>query len=172
SLTGIRADARGVSSVELLTLKDVLHQNGHTVLEFTKGLAHSYTRDTVALNANLTLATHGATVQETLGDGDLSQPHQSFTLKRPPLTYVSAPTPRGIASTLEIQVNDLKWKEAPTLYGLGPRSESYELRLADDGTPTINFGEPASRLRTGSQNVRATYRTGIGLAGNVEEGTL
>jgi predicted phage baseplate assembly protein len=58
------------------------------------------------------------------------------------------------------------------LYGLAASDQEYIVRLADDGTPTITFGDPAARLKTGQQNVTATYRTGIGLVGNVGAGTL
>ena len=172
ALSGARADSPGVTATEMLILKDVVHTGGFTVLEFTRGLAHSYRRNTVSINANLVTATHGATVQEVLGGGDASQPNQSFALKRPPLTYVGAAVPGGARSTLEVQVNNLAWTETPTLYGLGPRSQKYTVRLADDGTPTLTFGDPAARLKSGQHNVRATYRTGIGLAGNVDAGSL
>ncbi len=172
ALSGMRADASGVTGNELLVLDDIVHSGGFTVLKFQKGLQHGYLRSSVVINANVTLATHGATVSEILGSGDASQTRQSFALKRPPLTYVSAPTPSGIASTLEVRVNDQLWQEAPTFYGLGVKNEEYVVRLADDGTPALTFGEPAARLKTGQQNVRATYRTGIGLAGNVGAGSL
>ena len=126
----------------------------------------------MAINANVTLATHGATVQEVLGSGDGSQTNQSFHLKRIPLTYVSAPTPSGSASSLQVWVNDLEWEESETFYGLGSADEKYVVRLADDGTPTLTFGDPAARPRTGQQNIRATYRTGIGPSGNVDAGSL
>lgn len=172
SLTGTRSDASGVTESEVLTLRDIEHAGGVTTLMFVTGLQFSYVRSTVTINANVTLGTHGATVQEVLGNGDASQANQSFVLKRPPLTYVSAPTPSGVASALQVRVNDLEWTEAPTLYGLGPSDEKYIVRLADDATPTMTFGDPAERLRTGQQNVKATYRTGIGLAGNVSAGSL
>jgi len=172
ALSGNRADSPGAIANEMLVLKDVIHSGGFTVLEFTTGLAYTYQRDTVSVNANVVTATHGATVQEVLGNGDASQPNQCFTLKRPPLTYVSASTPSGGKSTLQIQVNNLTWTEAPTLYGLGPKNRNYAVRLADDGTPTVTFGDPAARLNSGQQNVRATYRTGIGSAGNVDAGSL
>jgi hypothetical protein len=172
ALSGVRADANGVTANEILTLHDIVHIGGYTLLEFASGLRYSYLRSSLVINANVSLATNGATVHEVLGNGDASQPNQSFSLKRPPLTYVSAPTPSGVASTLEIRVNDLLLQESPTLYGLSARDEKYIVRLADDGTPTVTFGDPAERLRTGQQNVQATYRTGIGLAGNVDAGSL
>ena len=172
SLTGTRSDAAGVAESEILTLRDIVHDGGVTILKFQTGLQFGYRRSSVTINANVTLGTHGATVHEVLGNGDASQANQSFALKRPPLTYVSAPTPSGVAGTLDVRVNELEWTEAPTLFGLGPSDEKYIVRLADDGTPTVTFGEPAERLRSGQQNVKARYRTGIGLAGNVGAGSL
>lgn len=178
ALSGTQSDPPGVAGNEILFVQNVTHTAGFTVLSFTTvpgfntGLKNSYIRSSVVLNANVTLATHGATVQEVLGSGDGSETNQTFTLKRPPLTYVSAPTPSGTQSSLQVRVNGLEWEESPTLYGLTASDQEYIVRLADDGTPTLTFGDPASRLKTGQQNVTATYRTGIGLGGNVAANTL
>jgi hypothetical protein len=172
SLNGMRSDAAGVTVNEIVIVNNIVHAGGFTTLEFATGLQYSYVRSSLTINANVTLATHGATVQEVLGNGDGSQTNQTFTLKRPPLTYVSAPTPNGIANTLQVRVNGLEWQEAPTLYGLDSGDQNYIVCLADDGTPTLTFGDPGSRLKTGQQNVSATYRTGIGLIGNVAAGSL
>jgi predicted phage baseplate assembly protein len=171
-LGGARADAAGTAASEILVVADISHVGGFTSLKFVGGLTYSYLRAGVTISANVALATHGATVHEILGNGDASQPNQSFPLKRPPLTYVSAPTPTGIVSSLDIRVNDLEWTEAPTSFGLDAGDEDYVVRLADDGTPTVTFGDPATRLWTGQQNVRAVYRTGIGVTGNVGAGAI
>ncbi len=172
AFSGTQSDPPGVTSNEIVILESITHVAGFTVLGFTRGLSNSYIRSTVTIQANIALATHGATVQEVLGSGDGSQANQSFQLKRPPLTYVSAPTPNGIESTLQVRINGLEWQESPTLYGLTLDDQDYIVRLADNGTPTVTFGDPASRLKTGQQNVTATYRTGIGLIGNVAAGSL
>lgn len=172
ALSGTQSDPPGVTANEILFLQSITHIAGFTVLGFSTGLKNSYIRSSVTISANVALATHGATVKEVLGSGNASQTNQSFTLKRPPLTYVSAPTPSGTASTLQIRVNGLEWEESPTLYGLTASDQKYIMRLADDGTPTVTFGDPASRLKTGQQNVTATYRTGIGLVGDVAAGSL
>ena len=71
-----------------------------------------------------------------------AQPYQRFTLKQPPLTYVSAPTRRpGARSTLEVRVNDVLWEEVPTLYGAGPRDRVYVTATDDDGDTTVEFGD-------------------------------
>lgn len=178
ALSGTQSDPPGVAGNEILFLTNISHVGGFTVIDFTTvpgiptGLKNNYIRSSVVINANVTLATHGATVQEVLGNGDGSQSNQSFTLKRPPLTYTSAPTPSGIVSSLHVRVNGLEWQESPALYELTVSDQEYIVRLADDGTPTLTFGDPASRLKTGQQNVTATYRTGIGLVGNVAAGSL
>jgi hypothetical protein len=172
ALAGERNDAPGVTAREILPLADILHKGGITSLQFATGSQFGYLRSSLTVSANVTLATHGAAVQEVLGSGDGAQANQRFTLKRPPLTYVSAPTPTGGASTLQIRVNGLLWQEAPTSFGLTAGDKNYVVRLGDDGTPTVTFGDPAARLKTGQQNVTALYRTGIGLAGNVAAGSL
>ena len=48
------------------------------------------------------------------------QPNQRFVLKKPPTTYLSAPTASGVASTLEVRVNGVRWDEVPSLYGAAP----------------------------------------------------
>jgi predicted phage baseplate assembly protein len=106
-------------------------------------------------------------VSEVLGGGDATQPHQRFVLKQKPLTYTPAANPSGGETSLEIWVNDAKWREVPSLFGRGPRERVYVTRLADDGTVSVVFGDGASgaRLPTGQENVRAVYRKGIGLEG-------
>jgi len=172
ALSGTQSDPPGVTANEILLLASITHIAGFTVLGFTTGLQNSYIRSSLTLSANVTLATNGATVKEVLGSGDGSKVNQNFTLKRPPLTYVSAPTPSGLESTLRVRANGLQWQESPTFYGLTASDQKYVVRLADDGTPTVTFGDPAARLKTGQQNVSATYRTGTGLAGNVAAGSL
>lgn len=174
-LTGERSDAPGVIQSEGLTLTELVHTGGFTTLNFEDGLAYGYVRDTVTVSANVALATHGETVyQEVLGSGNGAQPNQRFRLKRPPLTYVSAATPSGGQSTLAVRVNGLLWEEAPSLYGLGPNDQKYIVRNDDDGSATVIFGDgkQGARLPTGRENVVATYRSGIGLAGEVAEDTL
>jgi hypothetical protein len=160
---------------EPVTVKEVAAEDGdHTKLILTLPLDNVYDRATATIYANVAQATHGETKREVMGSGDASQAFQQFVLKQRPLTYVSAPTPSGAASTLEVRVNDILWEEAPSLYGLDGRQQSYITRLADDGQITVQFGDGLSgaRLPSGSDNLAATYRVGIGLAGMVKNGQL
>jgi predicted phage baseplate assembly protein len=168
-ITGERSDLDGVTVNEVATLKAITHDGGFTSLELQDALQFSYKRNTVVINANVAHATHGETVKEALGSGAGGQANQRFALKKPPLTYVSAPTASGVESSLEVRVNGILWEEAERLYGLDARSENYIVRNDDDGKTRVIFGDGqrGARLPSGVENVTAVYRSGIGLAGMV-----
>jgi hypothetical protein len=169
-LTGERTDLEGISASEVVTLKEVLLDHGFTVLVFENDLKYTYTRESVSVNANVAMASHGETVSELLGSGDAGQANQKFVLKQTPLTYVSASTPSGVKSTLQIRVDDILWDEVPSLYGRDADEHIYTTHLDDDGKVTVLFGDGinGARLTSGQNNVRATYRKGIGLGGLVK----
>ncbi|HEX6288350.1 MAG TPA: putative baseplate assembly protein [Herpetosiphonaceae bacterium] len=173
-VSGEQADAPGVLRSEVLVLKEIIHYQGYTTLIFTTGLQWSYLRETLTINANVALSTHGETKKEVLGSGDAAQPLQKFVLKQSPLTYVSAATTTGSASTLEVRVNDIAWDEVAALYGLAPRDRAYITRTDDAAKTTVQFGDGISgaRLPSGTENITATYRVGTGLAGMVKAGQL
>ena len=174
-LTGERDDLTGVTQSEVITIRKVILQNGYTQLTLQTDLTYTYRRDTVTINANVAPANHGETVQEILGSGNASQVHQTFTLRQPPLTYVSSDaSPSGALSTLQVKVNNIRWQEVPTLYGQHPNGHVYQTQHNDNGTTTLKFGDGrvGSRLSTGQENVQARYRKGLGLAGNVKANQL
>lgn len=146
----------------------------HSTITLAEPLAYCYKRDTLKIYGNVARATHGETRFEVLGSGDAAKSLQSFTLKQPPLTYVSAPTPSGIESTLKVRVNDILWHQADNLAGLTPTDRSYIVRTDDGGQSTVIFGngERGARLPTGPENLRATYRNGIGKPGNLKAGQI
>jgi predicted phage baseplate assembly protein len=119
-------------------------------------------------------ATHGQTVTQLLGSGDGTQTYQSFTLSRPPLTYVSAPNASGVQSTLQVYVNNIQWQETDSFAGLGSKDQEFITQTDNSANTTILFGngEQGARLPTGVQNVNTTYRTGIGSPGNVIAGQI
>lgn len=172
ALIGERDDLRGVMAAEIATLADVIHADGRSTLVLQNGLANSYVRNTLQISANVVHATHGETVHEVLGNGDASVPNQRFTLKKPPTTFLSAAG--GLKSTLEVRVAGVLWNERSSLYGAEPDAPVYTTRLADDGSMTVTFGDgvQGARLPTGTLNVSARYRSGIGPDGEVEAGTL
>lgn len=124
----------------------------------------------VKVFGNVMHASRGETVNgEVLGSGDASQSHQTFTLKRNPLTYLAAPTSedeRGVSSTLTVWVDGVKWQEVSSFYGQEKDAEVYIVRQNDDHQTQIIFGDGrrGRRLPSGSGNVVAGYRFGAGAA--------
>ncbi len=166
--------ATGEPVAEVVTIQKVeLTGTGRTRLSLSPPLAESYRRDTVVISGNVVAASHGETVRELLGSGDATRSYQEIELKQKPLTYVAAP-PSGAQTTLEVRVGDVRWYEVPSLLGLGPRDRVYTTRRADDGTVTVQFGDGLTGTRppTGQNNLRATYRKGIGTGAMVDAGRL
>ena len=147
---------------------------GFTRLSLAAALKHCYDRDTARVNANVARASHGETVAEVLGSGDARVANARFALRQSPLTYVSAATPSGRRAAFELRANDMLWTETPSLYARGSDERVYEIRHADDGTSSVRFGDgiEGSRLPSGDHNIRAIYRKGLGLSGNVAAGKL
>jgi hypothetical protein len=138
------------------------------------GLKNTYDRTTIVVQGNVAAGTHGETVEEFAGSGDATRVFQKFTLRQPPLTYVRAENIAGMASTLEVRVDDLLWREAPFFYGRTRDERIYITRLGDEQKTTVTFGDGinAARLSTGQHNVRFKYRKGSGLEGMVRAGQL
>jgi hypothetical protein len=146
----------------------------HTTIQFARALSYKYNTAGIQIYANVAKATHGQTTGEILGDGDGSQPFQRFALHQKPLTYVSAPTAAGAQSTLTVRVNDIEWHEAGDIASLAPSDRKYITQTDDSDQTSVIFGngEHGARVPTGSSNIKATYRTGIGSAGNVAAGQI
>jgi hypothetical protein len=163
-------DEKGQPRAEMTLIREISSQT----LTVDPPLRHTYTIESFSINANVARATHGETVQEVLGNGDASARFQKFSLKQPRLTYVSATTASGVASTLEVRVNDLLWHEAPTLYGKSRKDHAFIARQDDAGQTHLEFGDgiTGARLPSGQMNIRARYRRGIGLEGVLKGGQL
>jgi hypothetical protein len=174
---GASADLPGTRAVEtptLLAIDHVLERGGGTQLTLKPALQTNFVRSTVTINANAAPATHGETVQELAGSGDATLPFQTFKLRQPPLTYTAAQTATGGESTLALWVNDVRWHEVPSLIDSGPKDCVYVVRLDDSQVPIIEGGDgtTGARFPTGPENIRAVYRKGTGLAGEVRAGQL
>jgi predicted phage baseplate assembly protein len=168
AITGARYDLPSEVVSEIRVLEEVRLAQGFTKLTVDPPLKHRYLRATLVINANVAFATHGETVSEILGAGDATQPFQRFKLKQPPLTYIGADNETGSVSTLEVRVNDVLWREVESLYGHRPDERIYTIRNEDDGSSHVLFGdgESGARLPTGTNNIAAVYRRGIGTSGN------
>jgi predicted phage baseplate assembly protein len=178
---------------EVVRVKDVAVAAGATVITMTAALRYEYDAASFALGGNVAPASHGETVaREILGSGDGARLFQTFALKHGPLTFLREPGPRanrwGTRPALEVRVDSVRWEERETLLDSGPSDRHYVVSVdAADGT-SVTFGAGGggaeaeqgagavvaggSRLPTARDNVRATYRKGLGLTGNVDAGTV
>jgi uncharacterized phage protein gp47/JayE len=147
----------------------------HWQISFTPDLARTLTTETAMLLGNICHTTNGQTIAgEVLGDGDASSSFQAFRLQKSPVTFVhQAGAPHGVADTLQIQIAGVIWKEAGEFFGHAG-TERIFVTATDANGMTVQFGDDVtgSRLPSGRANVVATYRQGIGLAGNVGAGAL
>lgn len=151
---------------------------GGTVIEDGDGQAH-FSPDAgskefglldspVKLFGNVVEAVRGETVSdEELGSGNAAEAHQSFTLKKKPLTWVEdASLAEGRRAELTLRVGGLEWKRVDTFFGRKPEEQIYTVSLEPDGGSRINFGDGkrGARVPSGVGNVRADYRYGAGAA--------
>ena len=124
----------------------------------------------VDLYGNVLAVNRGETVAgEILGSGDATAINQTFTLKKNPLTYLPSPTAddiRGVAATLSVYVDGIRWTETTFFYNTKPTDRVYILRQNDNGETLVTFGDGinGARLPTGANNIVANYQTGAGAA--------
>jgi hypothetical protein len=146
----------------------------HTILSLASPLAYKYDRSSVTIYGNVVDATQGQSTGEVLGNGDATVAFPSFVLSQSPLTYVSAATPSGTSTTLDVQVNELEWQEVDDLSGATATQRCYVTSEDDAQNTTVTFGNGVhgARLPTGTANIKATYRYGMGSSGNVDVGQI
>jgi hypothetical protein len=156
-------------------LVSVAKVNGATTtLTLAAPLQRLYDTPTLKVNANAVEASHGETMREVVGSGNATNAALQFQLKQSPLTYTSASTPGGVESTLQVRINNLLWKEVPNFLNSAPSDRVFVTQPSPTGGPFIRFGDgiQGSRTPTGTSNIQAQYRKGIGIAGMVAAGQL
>ena len=175
ALSGERVDRPGVRDTEIIIPNDVTIDDGRTRLWLTEQPpANRYVAQTVRINANVVAASHGETRVEAIGSGDASVPFQRFRLSHRPLTWLSAAVPGGIDAALTVRVDGVAWSRVDRFFGHGPRERIYLIDYDRDGYAYVCTGDGITGVRvpTGTENVLATYREGLGAAGLLDAHTL
>ncbi len=161
----------GVTRSEIAFIESVVHYTAEaqTRITLSADLEYRYKVDKTKLNANVAEATHGETKEESIGSGDPTKHFQKFTLKKSPLTHVTASTPTGTKDTLEIKIDGVEWRDAESFEDLTGTDKAYVARRSNDGITGVIFGDGATgRLPpSGVENIKARYRVGLGAEGNV-----
>jgi predicted phage baseplate assembly protein len=163
----------GPTAAEVVTLVSVTTTGATSQLTLS-ALTTTYVRSSLVVFGNVARATHGVTVGQILGDGNAATPGQTFAVNSTPITYVQAATASGTASTLQVSVDGVTWAEADTLYPHSGIDRVFVNELDPAGNTNVVFGDGThgARTTTGSQNIRAKYRQGLGVAGNIAASTL
>jgi hypothetical protein len=125
----------------------------------------------VILHANAVAVGHGQSQpQRVLGSGDATQAGQRFVLPIAGVSFTPDPTvPSGLTAAVVVQVGQQIWQQVADLSSAGPTDPSYTAGVTESGALKFQFGDGihGRRLPTGANNVRVTYRVGIGTAGNL-----
>ncbi|MFY0568242.1 hypothetical protein ACN28E_31025 [Archangium lansingense] len=166
-------EQEGGSAAPLLTSVEAV--NGDTLV-LKDPVPEGSTLGNLVLSGNVVLAGHGERKPEkVLGSGDATQSGQSFVLAERQLSFISDPTQlSGVRADVEVTVAGRTWTQVSTFRGSGPSDPYYTVRMLEDGSVAVVFGDGSAgqRLPTGANNVRISYRVGTGLGGNLPAGSL
>lgn len=121
---------------------------------------------------NVARLSHGRTISETAGGSDGVTPFQRFPLKKWPVTVL--PGVSGGEPELEVRVDDVLWQRVADFGASRADDRHYRSETDEDGVTTIVFGDGRNGAvpPSGTKNVRAVYRVGLGVEGDVEAGRL
>ena len=174
AITGARSDLPGVVETEFHVIDAISLEDGFTRLLLKTAIIGPFLRAKVFVNGNVARATHGEAGAAVLGSGNAGTSGQRFRLPVKPLTFVGAATASGLAAELEIRVDNLLWRSVAALREAGPLDRVYMLRQEEDGSTIVQFGDgvTGARLPSGTNNVTARYRKGLGTTGMVKAGQL
>ena len=168
-LRGTRSADRAAVAVSATLVSASITDPTRTTLQITPPLADVLLRASVVVHANVALASHGESVTQVFGSGNSSKSFQSFEIKQLPLTYRAAANEIGAAAELTVRVGDVAWAEKPTLFGATATDHAFSLQTNEQGQMFVAFGDGTrgARLPSGVNNIRATYRKGLGTVGNL-----
>ncbi len=165
-VAGTDADT-GTARVETATVASVTSAGGVMEVVLATDLTGRYLRSGLLLHANVVRASHGQGVEQVLGSGDGREAFATFTTRRAPLTHLRATTPDGARAELTVRVDGVAWEQVASLAQAGPHDRVYTLAHDETGAARITLGDGVhgARPATGTENITASYRVGIGAAG-------
>ena len=142
----------------------------HWAVHFFAGPGAHLATSSAFFYGNVALATHGETSRtRSMGSGDASQTFQIFRPKKSPVTFVhQAGAPNGAGDTLRLLINGVYWSEVDELYGYGATTGCLRPRSIRRMIVQLGDGVTGAQAPSGKSNVLATYRQGLGVAGNVD----
>ena len=142
-------------------------ESPYVTISLAQPLSYPYQRDTVTLYGNVVPAHHGAPITETpSATGDPA--HPMFTLAQSPVLADPSGTAAGFVASLTLVIDGRIWTQVARIDDTTP-PRCYITGTDGQGRTTITLSQA---LPNAASTVTATYRAGIGSAGNVRAGQL
>lgn len=175
---------RGKSSAMEVTIKDIDTVSNEIKVEPAipgseltgSGISLSYNRYDTVIYGNTALSGHGESQsQKFLGSGDATQSNQSFDFDVEDISFESnREFPAGVRCAIDIIVEGRTWQQVANINDSGPEDPDYLVRMKEDGTLKLIFGDGirGRRLPSGNNNIRIAYKVGVGLSGNLSAFSL
>lgn len=169
----IERPSDGFAAAASIVRLEPLGAHWRVTLGFAPGtVASAFALGDVVVRANAAPVSHGESRTEILGASDGVTPHQAFELKNPSVTRIAS----GQGSTLElsVRVDGVLWDLVEDFHDAAP--EDRVLRAVADADQALSVlfgGEGRGAVPpSGSRNITAEYRTGLGRIGDVDAGRL
>lgn len=152
-------------------LSRVEEQGAHTRVSLARPLEAAWPLANTQVFGNVVAMGHGAAGDvEILGSGDPALAPQRFMLRRAPLAFVADPaSSRGLSPDLRVLVDERRWQCVESLADSGPLDHHFMIEFDERQRAWLRFGDGVfgAAAPRGRNNLRARYRVGLGLAGNV-----
>lgn len=140
-------------------------------LVLSQDMPAGFTISNTLIAGNVALAGHGETKGEkVLGSGDAIQLSQTFRFEEEAVSFVADATQlSGVRAAVTVKVAERAWEQVSSFQDSRPTDFHFTVHMTEDATLKISFGDGkrGRRLPTGVNNVRVTFRKGVGLSGNV-----
>ncbi|GAA6179501.1 putative baseplate assembly protein [Shimia sp. NS0008-38b] len=156
-----------------ITRIEPLGTNWEVTLSFDAEVtASSFVLGDVHIRANAARVSHGESKSEVLGASDGVTPHQSFTLKSADVTRIASA--EGSTLALSLRVNGVLWDPVTDFHASAPEDRLYRTEADADGHVSAHFGgeNRGAVPPSGTRNITADYRVGLGRIGDAEAGRL
>ncbi len=145
-------------------------------LILSSDIPEGFNYSNMLIAGNVVYAGHGETGDEkVLGSGSAALNSQTFIFDKKEISFVSDATqPSGVRAAIDILAAGRRWEQVSGFQDSRPTDFHYTVRMTEDASLKISFGDGrrGRRLPTGSNNIRITFRKGVGLSGNLPSGCL
>ena len=145
-------------------------------VQLSEALPQTVQINDVIIHGNVITSGHGVTRNtRVLGSGDGTKNNQSFIFEVEDLSFeTDADLASGVRAAISVQVGDRIWSQVSTLKDSLATDSHYTVRMTEDKFIRITFGDGKNgrRVPSGSNNIRISYRQGVGTTGNLNAESL